>query len=83
MPTGKGNTKGNTLRLYLRDEEMEALQKLTEALEIPQTEIMSRIMTAGIRALKEAGNRMPLPLRFQLSEFIPEDEKQHLTKTRR
>jgi len=84
MPTGKGtNTKGNTLRLYLRDDEMEALQKLTEVLEIPQTEIMSRIMTAGIRAIREAGNRMPLPLRFHISEFIPDEEKQQLTKTRR
>lgn len=61
-------TKGNTLRLYLRDEELEGLRKLTEALEISQTEVMSRIMTAGIRALREAGNRMPLPLKFELVE---------------
>lgn len=44
MPT---QTKGNTLRLYLRDEEMVALQKLTEILEIPQTEIMSRTPRAS------------------------------------
>jgi hypothetical protein len=71
-------TKGNTVRLYLRDEELEALQQLTEALEISQTEIMGRIMTAGIRALKEAGNRMPLPLRFQVAEVVPESEKSQL-----
>ncbi len=63
-------TKGTTLRLYLRDEDVAALQQLTEALEISQTEVMSRIMTAGIRALKEAGNRMPLPLRFNVSEGL-------------
>ena len=76
-------TKGNTLRLYLRDEELQALQKLTEALEIPQTEIMSRIMTAGIRALKEAGNRMPLPLKFQVVEAGGEREAAGSPRTRR
>jgi hypothetical protein len=74
-------TKGNTLRLYLRDEEMEALQRLTEVLEIPQTEIMSRVMTAGIRALKDAGNRMPLPLKFQVVEAFPAVKPE--SKTRR
>jgi hypothetical protein len=68
-------TKGNTLRLYLRDDELELLQKLTEVLEIPQTEIMSRIMTAGIRAIRDAGNRMPLPLRFGILEALPEESK--------
>lgn len=75
-------TKGNTLRLYLKDEELEALQKLAEVLEIPQTEIMSRIMTAGIRAIREAGNRMPLPLKFEVVESPPE-KSNPVTKTRR
>lgn len=57
-------TKGNTLRLYVKDEDLEALSHLTEKLEITQTEIMSRIMTAGIRALKDNQYRMPLPLAF-------------------
>ena len=61
------STKGNSLRLYLRDEDLKALSALTEALEISQTEVMSRIMTAGIRALAEQGNRMPLPLRFEVA----------------
>lgn len=74
-------TKGNTLRLYLRDEELEALQQLTEVLEIPQTEVMGRIMTAGIRALQEAGNRMPLPLKFEIKETDPPSKP--LSKTRR
>ena len=65
-------TKGNVLRLYVRDQELASLTELTEILEIPQTEIMSRIMTAGIRAIKEAGNRMPLPLRFQIAEPLSE-----------
>jgi len=75
-------TKGTTLRLYLRDDEVEGLQKLTEALEIPQTEIMSRIMTAGIRAIRDAGNRMPLPLKFQIVEGVPE-KSNPVTKSRR
>ena len=64
----KGQTKGNVLRLYLRDEDLEGLKAITEAVEISQTEVMSRIMTAGIRALREAGNRLPLPLKFKVAE---------------
>jgi hypothetical protein len=75
-------TKGNTLRLYLRDEDLQTLQQLTEVLEIPQTEIMGRIMTAGIRAIKEAGNRMSLPLKFQISEGVLAESKP-LLKARR
>lgn len=65
MPT---QSKGNTLRLYLNDADLKALRDLTEALEIPQTEVMSRIMAAGIRALVEGGYRMPLPLKFSLAD---------------
>ncbi len=59
-------TKGNMRRLYLRDEDVTALNAITEALEISQTEVMGRIMAAGIRAIKDAGNRMPLPLSFEV-----------------
>jgi hypothetical protein len=69
MPT---QIKGHTLRLYLRDEELAALKEITEVLEIPQTEVMGRIMTAGIRAIKDAGSRMLLwasPLPFAPRRF--------------
>jgi hypothetical protein len=74
-------TKGNVLRLYLRDEELEILKAVTEAVEIPQTEVMSRVMTAGLRALREAGNRLPLPLKFSVAEGIAETTRP--TKARR
>jgi len=61
-------TKGNVLRLYLKDEDLAALKAIVDSVEIPQTEVMSRIMTAGIRACKEAGNRLPLPLKFSVME---------------
>lgn len=81
------STKGNTLRLYLRDEELKQLGKLTDTLEISQTEIMGRIMSAGIRAIVRNGNKMPLPLKF----IIPHDdtgrfelnEQEHETKHRK
>lgn len=65
-------TKGNVLRLYIKDEELKALKAITEAVEIPQTEVMSRIMTAGIRAITEANKRMPLPLKFRVVDGGPE-----------
>jgi hypothetical protein len=74
-------TKGNVLRLYVKDEDLEGLKAITEAVEISQTEVMSRIMTAGIRALREAGNRLPLPLKFQVLECTP--ERPHPVKARR
>ena len=77
----KAQTKGNVLRLYLKDEDLEILKALTEAVEIPQTEVMSRIMTAGLRSLRAAGNRMPLPLKFEVAEGV-EPEKP-LMKIRR
>lgn len=60
------HTKGLALRVYVRDAELHSLRQLTEEFEIPQTEIMSRILSSGIRALREAGNRMPLPLKFEI-----------------
>ncbi len=71
LPVMATQTKGNVLRLYVKDEDLEGLKAITEAVEISQTEVMSRIMTAGIRALREAGDRLPLPLRFQVLEAVP------------
>lgn len=68
-------TKGNVLRLYVRDEELKGLKEITDYVEIGQTEVMSRIMTAGIRALVESGNRLPLPLKFQVVDGALEDPK--------
>ena len=77
-------TKGNVLRLYVKDEELVALKAITEAVEISQTEVMSRIMTAGIRALHVAGNRLPLPLKFQIvEESLPLPAARATAKARR
>jgi hypothetical protein len=62
------STKVNTLRLYLSNDDLKALGELTESLEISQTEVLSRLVASGIRACVEAGNRMPLPLKFKIAD---------------
>jgi hypothetical protein len=66
--------KGSAIHLWIQDEQRAQLDKLSERLELPKSEIAGRIMAAGIRALVDAGNRMPLPLRFGILNEVPEPE---------
>lgn len=58
--------KGTAARLYIGDAEIKILKELSEATNLSQTMVMSQIVTAGLRACAEAGNRLPLPLSFQI-----------------
>lgn len=69
MPTP---TKGSARRVYLQDDELKALNAITEAVGLPQTEVLRQFIRAGIQASKEAGNRLPLPLKFAIIEPRPE-----------
>jgi len=60
--------KRNTFRLYLNDEDTALMQGAAEATELGQSELMSKLMTAALRAVAQNGNRIPLPLKFAILE---------------
>lgn len=72
-----GPTKRNTFRLYLNEEDATRLQKSADTTELAQSEVMSKLMSAALRAVEKNGYRMPLPLRFQIVEdaFSLNEEK--------
>lgn len=55
-------------RIYLTAEDSERLELISKLIELKPTETLSKIAHAGILSLKENGNRMPLPLRFQIEQ---------------
>jgi hypothetical protein len=77
--------KGKHVRLYILEEDEEPLEKLASATGLSQTMVLTMLVSAGLRACTEAGRRMPLPLKFGISEDgLPKDERKGLaTKTRR
>lgn len=67
--------KRNTYRLYLNDEDSALMQRAAEVTELSQSELMSKLMAAALRAVAQNDYRLPLPLRFQISEGVAEVEK--------
>lgn len=65
-------TKRNTYRLYLNDEDTALMQRAAEVTELSQSELMSKLMSAALRAVAKNDYRFPLPLRFAVSEGISE-----------
>lgn len=61
-------TKGKQVRLYVYKEDEGALDQLSKATGLNVTTIMTMIVSAGLKAASEAGNRLPLPLKFKLQE---------------
>jgi len=59
-------TKGTTVHIWVQDETNAQLEQLSDILEMSKNDICGRLIVAGLKALKESGNRMPLPLRFKL-----------------
>ena len=72
--------KGKQVRLYILEGDESKLDELSEATGLDVTTIMTFIVSAGVKACASAGNRLPLPLKFELVEQLPE---QPLTKTRK
>jgi len=69
MPTGK---KSKRVWLYLSEDDQERLHKLVQALgSLNEAAILSTLAGAGLKACEEIGNRMPLPLKFQVIEAAP------------
>lgn len=71
--------KGKQVRLYILEDDEASLDKLSEATGLDVTAIMTFLVSAGIKACSEAGNRLPLPLKFHISEGIPEERRPRRT----
>lgn len=65
MPAKK---PGYSVRLWVTNEDLERLKKLSEVTELSQVEIMTRILHAGVVACANNGNRIALPLSFEIQD---------------
>lgn len=74
-------TKRNTYRLYLNDEDAGLMLKAAEVTELSQAEVMSKLLSAALRAIAKNDFRMPLPLKFEIVE--PSTPKDLPPKVRR
>lgn len=67
--------KRKQIRMYLNDTDEERLAALVKAIPVlSEAMIVSAILSAGLQACSECGNRLPLPLKFQIADGIPEDK---------
>jgi len=64
--------KGKQVRLYILEDDEPALDKLSVATGLDVTTIMTLLVSAGIKACTADGNRLPLPLKFQVIEGLQE-----------
>jgi len=74
--------KGKHVRLYVLEEDEAPLEKLAETTGLTQTMILTKLVSAGLKCCTEQGYRLPLPLKFEMAESIPEAERT-VTKGRR
>lgn len=58
--------KGAARNLYLTDDDVKMVQAISEAVDLPQVQVLTRILHAGLVAVQKNGNRLSLPLEFQL-----------------
>ena len=66
--------KGKHVRLYVLEEDEPLLEKLASATGLTQTMVLTVIVSAGIKACSQLGNRLPLPLKFQILEGAAEKD---------
>jgi len=60
--------------MYLSQTDEQRLEALAKAIPVlSQAMIVSTILSAGLAACSDAGNRMPLPLKFQIAEGLEKD----------
>jgi hypothetical protein len=76
-------TKPKQVRVYLNPQNEEMLRSLAANVEeLSESQIATMLLSAGLKACADAGNRMPLPLKFEMSEGVLEEAKP-LLKARR
>ena len=73
--------KRKQIRMYLDDVDEQRLQALAKAIPVlSQAMIVSSILSAGLKACSDAGNRLPLPLTFRMSEGAEREPNTPLSK---
>ena len=56
------------IRIRLTTEEMAQLKKLAQSVGLSPPAVMTVVASAGLKACVEAGNRLPLPMKFEIVE---------------
>ncbi|MCX8156625.1 MAG: hypothetical protein N3J91_09295 [Verrucomicrobiae bacterium] len=69
--------KGTTRRLYLTDEDLMRLKKLSETTNLSQSEILTQIVHAGLVSIEANQNRIVFPLRFKILDREEETMRHH------
>lgn len=64
-------TKGQALRVWMQDEAMERLAKLSDATDMAQSGLAARLLSAALDAVAAEGYRLTLPLKFAISKEPP------------
>lgn len=64
-------TKGHTVRVYLQDDDLAALEELATSTELAQTALATRLLCAALRAVRNDGGRVTLPLVLNVSHAAP------------
>jgi 2,4-dienoyl-CoA reductase-like NADH-dependent reductase (Old Yellow Enzyme family) len=60
-----GAIKGTSRRVWMSDPDLQKLKKISEAIRLGQTELLSQIIHAGLEAIgTDEHIRLELPLRF-------------------
>lgn len=78
MPAKK---PGYSVTLWLNNEDIEHLKRLSEATQIKQTDLMSRILHAGLKTIVENNYRLILPLSFRFSEGEEKEDRRASSKS--
>lgn len=61
-------TKANTYRIYLNDENAGMMGDICQATELSQSELLTKLVVAGLQCVKANNNRITLPLRFSMAD---------------
>ena len=67
-------TKGKALRVWVQDDVSEALRKLSDLTDIPESGLSARLIRAALEALSREGGRITFPLKFEVSQNRGKDE---------
>jgi hypothetical protein len=60
--------KPNMFRVYLNAENSTLMQEICERIEVGQSELLTKLVTAALRAVKDNNYRISLPLKFEVKE---------------